>query len=312
MTAQRAPAGALGRVPAPALFLLAGVSQYLGAALAVGLYHVLPAPTVAWGRGLTGAVVLLLLVRPWRVRWAWRELAQSSLFGVVLLGMNLMFYVAIGLLPLGAAVAIEFIGPVLVAAWGGRSARHRIAIALATFGVLCISLVGLDWGGQRSTAELAWGVLAALAAGSLWGTYMVLGSRIVRSRSGTRSLTVGLSAGSLVYAPVGLVAAGVTGTMGHLTDPSLLGVLLAVGLLSTVLPYTLDQVTMKRLSTATFALLNALLPVSATVIGVIMLSQLPTWGEIVGIVAVSAAVAISSRRGTPAPGSERPAADGEP
>lgn len=305
MTAPTAPAGGLARVPAPALFLLAGVSQYLGAAFAVGLYDQLPAPTVAWGRGVAGALVLLVIVRPWRVRWTLRELGQSALFGVVLLGMNLMFYVAIGLLPLGAAVAIEFIGPVLVAAWGGRSARHRVAIALATFGVLCISLVGLDWGGERSTAELAWGVLAALAAGSLWGTYMVLGSRIVRSRSGIRSLTAGLAAGSVVYAPVGLVAAGVTGTITHLADPTLLGVLLAVGLLSTVVPYTLDQVTMKRLTTATFALLNALLPVSATVIGVLLLRQLPTWGEVVGIVAVSAAVAISSRRGTPAPGGSR-------
>lgn len=296
-----AAAGRLDRVPAPALFLLAGFSQYFGAALAVGLYASLPAPTVAWGRGLAGALVLLAIVRPWRVSWTRRELVQSGVFGSVLLGMNLMFYVAIGLLPLGAAVAIEFIGPVLVAAWGGRSARHRFAIALATFGVLCISLVGLDWGGQRSTAELAWGVVAALAAGALWGTYMVLGGRIVRARSGIQSLTAGLAAGSVVYAPIGLVSAGVTGTMAHLADPGLIGILLGVGLLSTVLPYTLDQVTMKRLGTAMFALLNALLPVSATVIGVIMLRQLPTWGEVLGIVAVSAAVAISARRGTPSP-----------
>src|SRR5690606_8718421 len=92
MTAPTAPAGGLARVPAPALFLLAGVSQYLGAAFAVGLYDQLPAPTVAWGRGVAGALVLLVIVRPWRVRWTLRELGQSALFGVVLLGMNLMFY----------------------------------------------------------------------------------------------------------------------------------------------------------------------------------------------------------------------------
>lgn len=298
---QPRPAGRLDRVPAPVLFLFAGFSQYLGAALAVGLYPHLPAPAVAWGRGLAGALVLLAIVRPWRASWTRRELAQSAVFGTVLLGMNLMFYIAIGLLPLGAAVAIEFIGPVLVAAWGGRSARHRIAIALATFGVLCISLVGLDWGGERTTAELAWGVATALAAGALWGTYMVLGGRIVRARSGIQSLSAGLAAGSLVYAPVGLAAAGVTGTIASFADPSVLAILLAVGVLSSVLPYTLDQVTMKRLGTAMFALLNALLPVSATVTGVILLHQLPTWGEVVGIVAVSAAVAISARRGTPSP-----------
>ncbi|HLR27986.1 MAG TPA: EamA family transporter [Ruania sp.] len=302
--AQAAGAG-VGRVPAPALFLLAGISQYLGAALAVGLYDQLPAPAVAWGRGLVGALVLVVIVRPWRGRWTFRDFAHSSLFGIVLLGMNLAFYIAIGLLPLGAAVAVEFLGPVVVAAWGGRSARQRIALALAAFGVLSISLVGLDWGGQRSTAELALGLLAALIAGSLWAMYMVIGGKIVARRSGITSLATGLGVGSIVYAPVGLIAAGVTGTAGHLVDPATLGALAGVGILSTVVPYSLDQVTMKRLGTAVFALLNALLPVSATAIGLLVLRQRPTWGEIVGIIAVSAAVAISSRRGTtdPKPGS---------
>lgn len=299
--ASRAAGAGLGRVPAPALFLLAGISQYLGAALAVGLYDQLPAPAVAWGRGLVGAVVLVALVRPWRGGWTRRDFAHSSLFGIVLLGMNLAFYVAIGLLPLGAAVAVEFLGPVVVAAWGGRAARQRVALALAAFGVLAISLVGLDWGGQRSTAELALGLVSALIAGSLWAMYMVIGGRIVARRSGITSLAAGLGVGSLVYAPVGLIAAGVTGTAGHLLDPAVLGVLVGVGLLSTVVPYSLDQVTMKRLGTAVFALLNALLPVSATVIGLLVLRQTPTWGEIVGIIAVSAAVAISTRRGTPEP-----------
>src|SRR5699024_7674641 len=118
----------------------------------------------------------------------------------------------------------------------------------------------------------------------------------VARRSGITSLAVGLAVGSVVYAPVGLIAAGVTGTAGRLLDPGTLGVLAGVGVLSTVVPYSLDQVTMKRLATAVFALLNALLPVSATVIGLLVLRQTPTWGEIVGIIAVSAAVAISTRR----------------
>src|SRR5699024_12370159 len=133
--AQAAGAG-VGRVPAPALFLMAGMCQYLGAALAVGLYDQLPAPAVAWGRGLVGALVLVVIVRPWRGRWTFRDFAHSSLFGIVLLGMNLAFYIAIGLLPLGAAVAVGLLGPVGVAAWGGRSARRRIAPPRQALGAL--------------------------------------------------------------------------------------------------------------------------------------------------------------------------------
>ncbi|SEE61866.1 inner membrane transporter RhtA [Ruania alba] len=275
------------------LFLTAGISQYIGAALAVGLYTVIPATSVAWARGAVGALVLLVLVRPWRLRWTRRQLAQTGLFGVVLLGMNILFYVAIDHLPLGAAVAIEFAGPVAVAAIGGRTARHRIAVALAAAGVLAISLVGLDWSVQGATAELALGLAAALGAGVLWAGYMVIGGRIVQRRSGVASLAMGLTMASLLYAPL-LAADAVT----ELTWPIGLVVVL-VGLLSTALPYTLDQITLKRLGTATFALLNALLPVSAAVIGVIALRQIPTWGEVAGTLAVSAAVWISAPRKRP-------------
>ncbi|UFU05964.1 EamA family transporter [Ruania halotolerans] len=288
---------AMDRIPAPLLFLAAGTSQYIGAALAVGLYATIPATSVAWARGAVGAVILFALVRPWRLRWTRRELAQTGLFGVVLLGMNMLFYVAIDHLPLGAAVAIEFAGPVVVAAWGGRSVRHRFAVVLAAAGVLAISLVGLNWNGERTTAELALGLAAALGAGVLWAGYMVIGGRIVKRRSGVASLAMGLTFASLLYAP--LTAAG---AVSALSWP--IGITLAlVGLLSTVVPYTLDQVTLKRLGTATFALLNALLPVSATVIGVLALRQIPTWGEVAGTLAVSAAVWISAPRKRPRPGS---------
>ncbi|QOR70196.1 EamA family transporter [Ruania alkalisoli] len=283
----------LDRVPAPALFLTAGFSQYLGAALAVGLYATIPAPSVAWARGAVGALVLLLVVRPWRWPWTRRTVGQTALFGLVLLGMNILFYIAIDHLPLGAAVALEFAGPVVVAAAGGRGTRHRLAVVLAALGVLAISLVGLDWAGHPATAELALGLAAALGAGVLWAGYMVIGGRIVSRRSGSASLALGLTVASVLYAPF---LAG--GTLAELTWPIGL-LLLGVGLLSTVIPYSLDQVTLKRLGTATFALLNALLPVSATVIGVVVLRQVPTWGEVVGTLAVSAAVWISAPKKRP-------------
>ncbi|WP_235857231.1 EamA family transporter [Occultella glacieicola] len=277
----------MDRTPAPLLFLIGGFSQYVGAALAVGLYPTMPPHAVAWLRAVVAGVVLLLVVRPWRADWTRRTLIQTGVFGVVLLGMNMLFYVAIDHLPLGAAVAVEFTGPVAVAAWGGRTARSRIAIGLALFGVLSISLIGLDWSVTGSTAELVIGLAAALAAGVLWAAYMVIGGRIVRARDGLSSLAVGLAIGAVAFAPFSAPFAGAV------LRPEILVIAIAVGVLSSVVPYTLDQITLKRLGTATFALMNALLPVSATVIGVIALAQLPTVGEVVGVLAVSAAVWIS-------------------
>ena len=103
------------RIPAPALFLASGFTQYAGAALAIGLFAVIPAASVAWWRLAVSAVVLLAWRRPWRQSWTRRELAAAALFGVVLATMNVVFYVAIEYLPLGTAVAIEFLGPVAVA-----------------------------------------------------------------------------------------------------------------------------------------------------------------------------------------------------
>lgn len=233
------------RVPAPVLFLAAGISQYLGAALAIGLFPTVPPHTVAWLRALVRAVVLVVAVRPWRQKWTARTLRESALFGVVLVAMNMLFYVAIDYLPLGAAVAVEFAGPVAVAAWGGRTFRAQVSIALATLGVLAISLLGVRWAGAGSAADLALGLGCALAAGAAWGLYMVLGGRIVTRWSGLASLAVGTAIASLVFAPLGLPWAG------PVLDPGVVWIVVAVGVLSSVIPYVLDRVTLKRLGTAT-------------------------------------------------------------
>lgn len=201
---------------------------------------------------------------------------------------------AIDYLPLGAAVAVEFAGPVAVAAWGGRTFRARVSIALATLGVLAISLLGVRWAGAGSAADLALGLGCALAASAAWGLYMVLGGRIVTRWSGLASLAVGTAIASLVFAPLGLPWAG------PVLDPGVVWIVVAVGVLSSVIPYVLDQVTLKRLGTATFALLNALLPASATLIGFVTLAQRPRAGELLGLAAITAAVALStSRRSAP-------------
>src|SRR5674536_213101 len=108
------PVHAVDRLPAPALFFASGLTQYLGAALAIGLFAVMPPATVAWLRIVIAAVVLLLWRRPWQQAWTRGDLLVLAAFGAVLAAMNITFYTAIHYLPLGTAVAIEFIGPVAV------------------------------------------------------------------------------------------------------------------------------------------------------------------------------------------------------
>src|SRR6476646_4321103 len=128
------------RVPAPVLFLGSGFTQYCGAALAIGLFAVIPAASVAWWRLAVSAVVLLAWRRPWRQPWTRREPGAAALFVVVLATMNVSFYIAIEYLPLGTAVAIEFLGPVVVAGATGRGWRDRIGIALAAAGGVLVRL----------------------------------------------------------------------------------------------------------------------------------------------------------------------------
>ena len=277
---------AASRVPAPALFMASGASQYLGAAIAVELFVLMPPQTVAWWRVVVAAVFLLLWRRPWRQGWTGRDLAASAVFGVVLAGMNLLFYGAIAHLPLGTAVSLEYLGPVAVAALGGRGARARVAVVLALLGVVSISGLGLDWAAPGTAV----GVAFALAAGAAWAGYIVLGRRIATARSGLDSLAVGMAVGALVYAPL---AAGTAGAA--LASPGLALAVVGVGLLSSAVPYAVDQVALTRLSAPTFALLTALLPTTSLLVGLVVLRQVPSPGEVLGLVLVSLAVAMASR-----------------
>ena len=126
-------------MPAPLLFVVSGLTQYLGAALAVGIFGTIAAASVAWLRIAVAAVVLVVWQRPWRSRWHLPELRTAVVFGAVLALMNVAFYVAIDHLPLGTAVSIEFLGPVAVAAATGRGWRDRVGIAVAAVGVVLLA-----------------------------------------------------------------------------------------------------------------------------------------------------------------------------
>jgi inner membrane transporter RhtA len=269
-----------GRLPAPALFVLGGVSMYLGAALAVTLFDELSPAVVAWLRLVGAAVFLLAWRRPGSAAWRGRRLLLAASFGVATALMNLAFYEAIARMPMGTAVAIEFCGPVAVAALGSHGWRDIGALALAALGVLLIADV--QWSGSRA------GVFLALTAAALWAGYIVLGKRVAGGGAGLDDLAVGMTAGAVLLAPLVLRAGPV------MSSPRLLLLAVGVGVLSSVVPYVLDQVVLRRLGRARFALLLAILPATAPVVGLALLHQVPRMFEALGILAVVAAVLLSS------------------
>jgi inner membrane transporter RhtA len=276
--------------------------MYVGAALAVGLFDRLAPSAVAVLRLIGAAAVLLAWRRPPAVAWRGRRFARAAAFGLATGLMNLAFYEAIARLPLGTAVAVEFCGPVAVAAIASRRPRDIAAVLLAATGVLLIADV--RW------SAAPWGVVWALAAATMWAAYILLGARVATAGNGVDDLAVGFGAAAVLLSPVLLV--GNPGGAAALVDPVVLGLGLGVGVLSSVVPYVLDQVVLRRVGTARFAVLLALLPATATVVGLVVLAQLPGPAEALGIAAVVGAVALRSRDGDPPAGPPLPTTESDP
>jgi inner membrane transporter RhtA len=283
-----------GKVPPPALFAVSGLTQYLGAAIAVGLFAVVGAPEVAWLRILVAALLLLAWRRPWRAPWTRRTLLWAAVFGVALAAMNVTFYVAIDHLPLGTAVAIEFIGPVAVAAITGRGWRERGGIAVAATGV--VLLAGVTITSDLPREDVVIGLVAIVVAAACWAAYILLGRRVALAGSGVTSLSVAMAAGALVFAPFLAPTSGAV-----LGDWRLLAAVVGIAICSSVVPYVLEQLILRRVSAATFSVMLAMLPATAVVIGAVVLGQVPTWVELIGLLLVSGAIAMTAQRADPPP-----------
>jgi inner membrane transporter RhtA len=239
---------------------------------------------------MSGAAIVLLVWRhPAAGAWRGGRVLRAAAFGLATAGMNIAFYEAIARLPLGTAVAVEFCGPVAVAALASRRPRDIAAVVLAAVGVALIADV--RWSGSPS------GVLWALAAAALWAAYIVLGKRVAGAGNGLDDMAVGFAVAAVVLMPV-LFLGGGTG-LAALGDPLVLLLAVGVGVLSSVVPYVLDQIVLRRVGQARFAVLLALLPATATIVGLVALAQVPSPLEAVGIAAVIAAVALRSRDGDP-------------
>ena len=275
------------RVPAPVLFIGSGTAQYVGAAVAVGLFARLSPGGVAWLRVAVAALVLLAWARPWRQRWTRRALLVAALFGVVLAGMNVAFYLAIARLPLGTAVAIEFIGPVAVAAVTGRGWRERAGIGLAACGVVLLAGITLRDGGH----EVRLGLVAIGIAAVLWAGYIVLGRHVAHHGTGVGPLSVAMTAGTLAFAPFFARSLGTVAV-----DVRLAGAVVAVAVFSSVVPYGIEQVVLRRVTAATFAILLAMLPATAAAVGAIALRQWPQPIDLLGLALVSGAIVLTTAR----------------
>jgi inner membrane transporter RhtA len=271
------------RVRPELYFVGSAIFHYLGPAFAVLLFERIDPLGVAWLRIASAGAVFALWRRPWRAfRAADRETKRLVLaLGLVFAVMNSCFYVAIDRLPLGTVAAIEFLPVIGLAALGARTVRNAVALALAVPGVYVLTDVRLE--GEPV------GVAFAFANAALFALYIVLAHRISRSTALNR--IDGLAAAMLV-ATIAITPIGGWSAAPALLDPVALGAGIGVGLASSVIPYVLDQLAMARLSRATYSLMVSLLPATATVIGVLVLSQIPTPLEALGVALVVAAVAV--------------------
>lgn len=282
-------AGRLGRLPPQSFFLVSAVFHYLGPSLAVLLFARVDVLGVAWLRIASAAAVFAIWRRPWRVLTRLDPAGRRTLLwlGVLLAAMNSLFYLAVDRLPLSTVGAVEFLGTVLLAALGARSRRNAAALALTVAGVAAITDVRL--------AGAPLGFAFAFANCALFMGYVVLGHRVAGAASGPGgTITTGIDrlAASMLVAAVAAAPVGLGGALPALGHPALLLAGVGVGICSSVVPYVTDQLAMARLPRASFALMLALLPMFATVVGALVLRQLPTGQDLAGIALVVAGVAL--------------------
>jgi inner membrane transporter RhtA len=270
------------RIPPQAYFVVSAIFHYLGPAFAVLLFARVDVLGVAWLRIASAAIVFALWRRPWRAFAALDRDGRRLLvaWGAALAVMNACFYTAIDRLPLATVAAIEFLPVIALAALGVRNRRNAAALALAVAGVYLVT--GIHFAGEPV------GVAFAFANAALFAAYIVLAHRVARLDALTG--IDGLAASMLIAAAVITPIAG-WAVVPALTDPIALAAGAGVGISSSVIPYVADQLAMRRLARATYALMVSLLPATATVIGVIVLAQLPSLSEAGGVVLVMAGVA---------------------
>jgi inner membrane transporter RhtA len=269
--------------PPHAWFGVSAIFHYLGPSFAVLLFPAVGVLGVAWMRIASAAAIFAPWTKPWRTI---KQADARTRFLLIGLGaclaiMNTSFYLALDRLPMSLVAAMEFVGTIGVALYGLRTARNLMALALTVLGVFL--LIDVKW----STDPL--GLFWAFLNGALFVGYIVLGHKISEggASGGVERLGAAMAMAFFFIMPIGFVQAAEVFTM-----PVLVLAGIAVGACSSVIPYVCDQLAMSRLPRASFALMLALLPATATLIGVMVLAQIPSGQDMIGVLLVMSGVAI--------------------
>ena len=296
MTASTHKAGESGTASLviPILALLgATVSVQYGATLAKGLFGAVGAEGTTALRLIMGALILGVVMRPWRVRLNRRILPALFGYGVTLAVMNLLFYMSLRTIPLGIAVSLEFTGPLLVATLSSRRKIDFLWIALAVVGILLLSPpVHTD----HPIDPL--GAVFALGAGAAWAFYIVFGQK-AGAELGHQTAAIGMALAAVLILPVGLTHAGAA-----LFQPPILLSALAVGLFSSAVPFSLEMVALTRMPARVYGTLTSLEPAIGAVMGLFLLGEelaFAQWAGIAVVIAAALGAALTVRSPTATP-----------
>src|SRR6185312_14833985 len=299
----RIAAGLSGSLPPSSLLVFGMITVQLGAALAKDLFSSLGPAGVVFLRVGFAALTLLVIWRPWRLRASGvqggqrtdvlagvgrRDCLAVAAFGLILAVMNLTFYAALDRIPLGVTVTIEFIGPLSVAVTGSRRALDLLWVMLAVGGILLLAPLGV-----LGTVPLdPLGLLLALGAGACWAIYILLSARVGKAFPGGTGLSLAMAVGAVALLPVGVASAG-----SALLNPRLLLLGAGVGLLSSVIPYSLEMAALRRISTSAFGVLMSLEPAIAALVGWLVLREALELRAIIALALVTTAAISATRMG---------------
>lgn len=275
-----------------ALLLIAMASIQSGASLAKDLFPAVGAQGATALRLIFSSLLLLGIFKPWRAQWTITSLRNILFYGLALGLMNLLYYMAIRTVPLGIAVALEFTGPLAVALYGSRRLVDFVWIALAVVGLLLL----MPATGAAAPLDFV-GMAYALGAGACWAAYIIFGKRTGEGH-GVQGAALGVMVAAIFVVPVGVAHAG-----SALLDIGLLPLALAVAVLSTAVPYTLEMVALTRMPARTFSTLMSIEPAAGALSGFLFLSEVLTLTQWLAIAAI-----ITASIGTTLTAAQAPAA----
>lgn len=269
------------------LLLIAMASIQSGASLAKSMFPIVGAQGTTALRLVFASIIMLLILRPWRAKLTARSLKTVIVYGAALGGMNLLFYMSLRSVPLGIAVALEFTGPLAVAIYASRRLIDFAWIALAICGLLLLIPIGESTQG----IDLV-GASYALGAGVCWALYILFGQK-AGADNGVQTAALGVIIAALFIAPIGIAHAGAT-----LLTPGLIPIAIAVAILSTALPYTLEMIALTRMPTRTFGTLMSIEPAFGALSGLLFLHEVLSftqWMAISCIIMASVGATLTMR-----------------